>query len=440
MVFVLSLAACGDAQPGSSEKSSSKVNEISVELASASNGQDAFQVNLELLQKFDSEGEWFADPIGDLVTGSAGVILDAASEYPSGCAIWWYDSRSNLTNGVLPNQASFFWTPHYFAWELPKGPAVILLANSPNDRCVDGFLGASGLDPNASFELYDPTFSEGLSPSESQDTNADSQDTNSEDEFASQPISWEPDFHFTQWGDFESYIAGCSTFACGNVQIKIEYNPPTEYQDIDVTIFSQDKLVGRVRAFVEPGDVSSLLELEVTGIENGGENQFSVEVYDTYSDNLLATEGLVISVEMSPVEKLFAQNAESFANWASGGNKVLTDPYSLAEELINVGICDSVSDDGSRVRCSGSGGTGFAPGYDAYIYSRAADIVSLTQGYTYDNTVFYSSKWAISIYYPGWTASDTDIVTRMDALKWTVIGQDWRDEASCIGSCYVSRK
>lgn len=488
LVLLVSLlvSGCGSlVQSTSSAQSSVDKDLTRAGLEKVEDGQEAFRESLALLREHDPSGEWYEDPFEDLSTNSSGVMLDGGSEYPSGCAAWWYNSKEELSNGILNNAESFFWTSTYYSWELPSGPAVILLANSKTDRCVDGFMSAMGFQIAKGFDIFDtsdknesssqsevtnqgeamleePAPEETASETESNNQGAASDLSENDNEGSGQedspevdagigdegepdvseeekPEKWEPEFSFRPWEKFDSVISGCKYFACAVGQVLVEYTPPSSYSQLDVVFYSEGKLAGRNSLEIEQGDGSSLLDLRLDGIPVNGDNTLNVEVYERFTDNLLATEKMVVNVEMSPIEVLFAQNPDAFGNWSSRGNKEISDPFLIAEKLISAEICDRITDLGSRVRCSSTDSTGMAPGYDAYIYTKASDIVGLTQGYTYDNTVFYSSEWAISVYYPGWTASETDIVSRMNSLNWSVIGQDWRDPASCIGSCFVSR-
>lgn len=440
LLVSLSVSGCGSlVQSTSSAQSSPDKDLTRAGLEKVEDGQEAFRESLALLREYDPSGEWYKDPFEDLSTNSSGVMLDGGSEYPSGCAAWWYNSKEELSKGILNHAESFFWTSTYYSWELPSGPAVILLANSKTDRCVDGFMSAMGFQIAEGFDIFDTS---DKNESNSQGAAPDLSENEGESEVSEEekPEKWEPEFNFRPWAKFDSVISGCKYFACAVGQVLVEYTPPSSYSPLDVVFYSEGKLAGRNSLEIEQGDGSSLLDLRLDGIPVNGDNTLNVEVYDRFTDKLLATEKMVVNVEMSPIEVLFAQNPDAFGNWSSRGNKEISDPFLIAEKLLSAEICDRVTDLGSRVRCSSTDSPGFAPNYDAYIYTNASDIVGLTQGYTYDNTVFYSSEWAISVYYPGWTASETDIVSRMNSLNWSVIGQDWRDPASCIGSCFVSRR
>jgi hypothetical protein len=360
-----------------------------------------------------SSANWTFSKSGDPFGTAIGIVFDDYGG-DGGCAIWWYESESDAQLAILNGKVNFF-SEFYGQWTYTSGPSMILVAESASHPCY--------IDATRILKL-----DESYSPGE----------PGYEEEAPLEVYEWEPFFEIEQWGEFESYVSGCSTFACGNVQLKLQYTPPREVQAVLIAFYIDEQLVGRFDGQVNSGSVASLLDLDFTGIPKNGNNAVEARIYLNYSDDPIQSVDFSLLAEFSAIETLFAKHPEFYSDWQSSRSG-LSDPYSVAQELVNAGVCDRISDLGNRVRCSASASNGLAPGYDAYIYTRAADIVGLTQGYTYDNTVFYSKDWAVSVYYAGWKASETDIVERMSALDWSVIGQDWRDPASCIGSCFVSR-
>jgi hypothetical protein len=129
--------------------------QANLSLYSATSGLEAFQISMRMLLANDPLGDWYEDQFNDLETGSVGVILDGASQFPSGCSAWWYNSKQEMVDGILPNADGFFWTPHHYVWEFPSGPAVIMLADNLSDACVLGFTDALGLSPQRAFEFWE---------------------------------------------------------------------------------------------------------------------------------------------------------------------------------------------------------------------------------------------------------------------------------------------
>lgn len=101
---------------------------------SASSGADFMAMALDDLNTYDTNGMWFEDPYSDASGLSVGVLLDEYSVAPEGCALWWYDSESDL-NAHLETSSEFFDSFYWQSWIYDAGPAVLLATNGPEDAC-----------------------------------------------------------------------------------------------------------------------------------------------------------------------------------------------------------------------------------------------------------------------------------------------------------------
>lgn len=250
--------------------------------------------------------------------------------------------------------------------------------------------------------------------------------------------AWAESISATQWSPFQSYVENCNSLACGYVDLVFSYEPREVIEIVDVVMLSGDQQVGRFDLRVGAGERSSLVSVELSGVSKGGVTDFELLLFEAFSGEQIGTAQIELDVKLSAIESMFAENRANFENWTYGGNVQLSDPFIIARQLEEAGVCDAVSQDGSRVRCSR--GLNESPAYDAYIYTFAADIVWQSLVPSRKRTVFFSPSWAVDIRYPGWTASDTDIIQRMESLDWEVLMQDYMDPLNCVGSCFVARQ
>jgi hypothetical protein len=275
------------------------------------------------------------------------------------------------------------------------------------------------------------------------DSNAGSSDTEevedtsqTEEAYLSQIRAWVATLSAEQATPFVSYIENCSTFACGSVEISMRFRASGD-DVLEVRVTDSSSQLGTFDLITSSGDRSSVVFVELSGLKASGKRELTLEFYEAYSQQPVGSKTLRLDTKLGAMEAFFGRHSDNFENWDQGSSRQLGDPMEIARALQGAGVCDSISQDGSRLRCTRTSGE--SPGYDAYIYTRAADIVPQSLGRSWDHTTFFGSTWAVSVFYPGWTASDTDIVSRMDSLRWEVLRQDDRDPKGCVTSCFIAR-
>jgi hypothetical protein len=91
--------------------------------------------SLETLNSEDPNGIWSEDPFNNPSPLVVGVILDRYSEYPDGCAAYWFNSESDSEKVMDDGVGINFFSDFYGWWVFDSGPSLIVVANSEYDAC-----------------------------------------------------------------------------------------------------------------------------------------------------------------------------------------------------------------------------------------------------------------------------------------------------------------
>jgi hypothetical protein len=91
------------------------------------------------LNSRDPSGDWYEDPFELEIGKSVGVLLDDYSEYPAGCAVWWFDSKEDLESDLDEGNVNLF--SEYYQWSWwETGGAFLIVVNEPSDSCFKNFV------------------------------------------------------------------------------------------------------------------------------------------------------------------------------------------------------------------------------------------------------------------------------------------------------------
>jgi hypothetical protein len=108
---------------------------------SASKADPSFETGYALMMRAlgwlndeDPNGRWFQDPYKSTSDLVVGVLLDDYSVYPSGCAAWWFNSKSDKDKALDQGRLNLF-SENYWSWVYDSGPALLVVTNSESDRC-----------------------------------------------------------------------------------------------------------------------------------------------------------------------------------------------------------------------------------------------------------------------------------------------------------------
>lgn len=397
-------------------------------LMAARTGIEALEISLTLLEQKDPGGKWFqsgfAPPPEDRVKG---VLLDSASEYPGGCAIWWWDTRADLETDISRGFLLGISTPNLAYWELPLGPAALITSQLPKEPCLVNLYDATSL---GDAELFWP-FQEG-------DDIGTEFDEQYSDELSDFEVTreWAATIEIRQAGEFTGDREYCDFFACGIAPLEITYEPPAAPRWLDLVFYLDEDVVSLFPLYIEANQTSSVADVDLAGITTNGSNSIRADIFGSNSE-AVGTIFFELNARLTPIEELFAAHPASFVQWTQNFDQ-LVDPYQLANQLVSSGICDSIIEDDRRLRCVSSPDAPEA--LDAYIYTSPYDIVQQSLGHRYDNTAFFSAQWAVQIFYPGRKFEDSRLMELMQPLKWSVMGQDWNSVDGCTNDCFVKRK
>lgn len=111
------------------EMSSPKPTKVTVRA-----GYQAMVEALDQLNESDPEGYWVQDIFESSSPLIAGVLLDNYSDYPEGCAAWFFDTEADSEKAMDNGFVNMF-SDFYGWWIYESGPALIVVANSETDAC-----------------------------------------------------------------------------------------------------------------------------------------------------------------------------------------------------------------------------------------------------------------------------------------------------------------
>ena len=149
LVVVGLLTGCAQLSPNSLESSDSNSQGSSEQVTyeaheryynlEAKDGSEAMRFALDALNFYDPDGTWEEDSFSSESPLVAGVLLDSYSDFPAGCAIWWFDSEEDLLDAVEEGSVNFF-SESWFNWKSALGPSILIIANSYGDSCYQNAL------------------------------------------------------------------------------------------------------------------------------------------------------------------------------------------------------------------------------------------------------------------------------------------------------------
>jgi hypothetical protein len=118
---------------------------LSYYMFEATDGSEAMKFALDALNFLDLGGEWEEDSFSSESPLVAGVLLDTYSEFPAGCAIWWFDNQEELLQAVGGGDVNLF-SDSWLNFYSTPGPPLVIVANSYDDLCFQNAIGILELE------------------------------------------------------------------------------------------------------------------------------------------------------------------------------------------------------------------------------------------------------------------------------------------------------